>query len=80
MAKTEGVAGLLKSAALFVVRTYRDGLSFLRSPKGLKSLYGISLYRNAVYLMLNSGATAVLSTSLLVSRKVSAKIVTNLLF
>ena len=44
----------------FLRETLADALNLLRSPEGLKSLYGVSLYRNAVYLMLNSGTTAVL--------------------
>jgi len=44
----------------FLRETFADALGILRSPEGLKSLYGVSLYRNAVYLMLTSGTTAVL--------------------
>ena len=44
----------------FLRETFADALGLLRSPEGLKSLYGVSLYRNAVYLRLTSGATAVL--------------------
>jgi len=44
----------------FLRETFADALSILRSPEGLKSLYGVSLYRNAVYLMLISGVSAVL--------------------
>jgi len=44
----------------FLREAFADALNLLRSPEGLKSLYGVSLYRNAVYLMLTSGTTAVL--------------------
>ncbi len=44
----------------FLRETFADALGLLRSPEGLKSLYGVSLYRNAVYLMLTSGVSAVL--------------------
>ncbi|MBA7502786.1 hypothetical protein ES706_01380 [subsurface metagenome] len=43
----------------FIRATFLDALGIVRSPReGLKSLYGISLYRNAVYLMLNSAILA----------------------
>jgi len=38
----------------FLRETFAGALNLLRSPEGLKSLCGVSLYRNAVYLMLNS--------------------------
>jgi len=44
----------------FLRETFADALGILRSPEGLKSLYGVSLYRNAVYPMLTSRTTAVL--------------------
>ena len=43
----------------FIKETLADAVGILRSPEGLKSLYGVSLYRNAVYLRLTSGTTAV---------------------
>jgi O-antigen/teichoic acid export membrane protein len=42
----------------FVKTTITDLAKILTSKEGLKSLYGVSLYRNAVYLMLNSGVFA----------------------
>ena len=39
--------------------TFIDGARALTSKEKLKTFYGVSLYRNASYLMLNSGATAV---------------------
>jgi len=52
---------LLKGALYFVKATFFDALRIVRSPeKGIKSLYGVSFYRNAVYLMLSSGVTAAL--------------------
>ena len=45
----------------FFKETLADALRLARSPnKGLRSLYGVSLYRNAVYLRLTSGTMAVL--------------------
>jgi len=45
---------LLKSASA-------DAFRLARHPRqGLKSLYGVSLYRNAVYLMVGSRITAIL--------------------
>lgn len=44
----------------FIRATFLDALGIVRSPReGLKSLYGISLYRNTVYLMLNSAILAI---------------------
>lgn len=37
-----------------------DGARNLTSKEGLKALYGVSLYRNAIYLILEYGATGVL--------------------
>jgi len=48
----------------FIRETFADALSILRSPQGLKLLYNVSLYRNVVYLMLSSGAMAVLGFAL----------------
>jgi len=45
----------------FLQETFADALNLLRSPEGLKSLYSVSLYRNAAYLMVNSGVSAILS-------------------
>jgi len=64
----------------FLRETFADALGILRSPEGLKSLYGVSLYRNAVYLRLTSGATAVSQPSgflSLLSGKFSAKLVAS---
>lgn len=48
-----------KAIISFVKATFVDALRLLRSPgEGLRSLYGVSLYRNAVYLMLNSAVLA----------------------
>ena len=45
----------------FIKETLADALRLAHSPnEGLKSLYDVSLYRNAVHLVLTSGATAVL--------------------
>jgi len=43
---------MLKAAFRFVWGAYADALRLARRPRaGLKSLYGVSLYRNAGYLM-----------------------------
>ena len=39
---------------LFIKETLADAIKVLTSREGLKNLYGVSLYRNAVYLMLSS--------------------------
>ena len=52
---------LLKTSLRFIKNGYVDAFRLARHPReGLKSLYGVSLYRNAVYLMANSGITAIL--------------------
>lgn len=43
----------------FVKTTVADMAKIVTSKGGLKSLYGVSLYRNAGYLMLNSGIFAI---------------------
>ncbi len=45
---------------LFVKETLAEVIEVLTSRERLKSLYGVSLYRNAVYLMLNTGVMALL--------------------
>ncbi len=42
----------------FLTETFTDAIKALTSKEGLKSLYGVSLYRNAVYLMLSQLAAA----------------------
>ncbi|MFC2017871.1 lipopolysaccharide biosynthesis protein [Chloroflexota bacterium] len=45
----------------FIKATYVDVFRFTRHPwEGVKSIYKVSLYRNASYLMANSGVTAIL--------------------
>jgi O-antigen/teichoic acid export membrane protein len=44
----------------FIKETFTDAIRVLTSKEGLKNLYGVSLYRNAVYLMLSRGATAII--------------------
>lgn len=51
----------LESLTGFIRNTLTDTVKILTTRSGLKSLYGISLYRNAVYLMLNSAALALSS-------------------
>lgn len=43
---------------LFLKETFSDAARTLTSKEGLKSLFDVSLYRNAVYLMLNSSILA----------------------
>jgi len=50
------IAKLLSS----IRATFFDALGIVRSSReGLKSLYSIPLYRNAIYLMLNSAILAI---------------------
>lgn len=42
----------------FIKETFTDAIKALTSKEGLKSLYGVSLYRNAIYLMINSAVLA----------------------
>lgn len=44
----------------FLKETFTDAIKALTLKERLKSLYGVSLYRNAVYLMLSRGVTAIL--------------------
>ena len=47
---------LLKTSFYFIKSGYADAFRLARHPReGLKSLYGIRLYRNAIYLMADSG-------------------------
>lgn len=45
---------LIAKLASFAKETIADAARILTTKEGLKSLYGVSLYRNAIYLMLNS--------------------------
>ena len=49
---------LIAKLLSFIKETLTDAFRTLTSREGLKSLYGIPLYRNAVYLMLNSAILA----------------------
>ncbi len=49
---------LLGRLVSFIKTTVADVVRILTSREGLKNLYGVSLYRNAVYLMLSSGVGA----------------------
>lgn len=52
----------LPSAVLsFIKETLTDGVKTLTSKEGLKRLYRVSLYRNAIYLIMHSAVTAILS-------------------
>lgn len=49
---------LLKSSFYFIKGGYADAFRLARHPwEGLKSLYGVSLYRNAVYLVVGTAVT-----------------------
>jgi len=50
----------VKTSLRFIKNAYADAFRLTRHPRqGLKSLYGVSLYRNAVYLMADIGVTAI---------------------
>ena len=52
---------MLKSIISFLKSTFLGVFGIARSPKeGIQSIYGISLYRNALYLMVSFGVTALL--------------------
>jgi O-antigen/teichoic acid export membrane protein len=51
--------GLLKTAVYFIKGGYADAFRLARHPRqGLMSLYGVSFYSNAVYLMITSAVNA----------------------
>ena len=50
---------LIAKLASFVKETLVDAARILTTKESLKGLYGVSLYRNAVYLMINSGVFAI---------------------
>jgi len=49
---------LIAKLASFVKETLFGAFKALTSKEGLKSLYGVSLYRNAVYLMIELAKAA----------------------
>ena len=52
---------LSRSIILLTKESFADAFRLLRSPReGVKSLYEVSLYRNAIYLIINSGSGAIL--------------------
>jgi len=56
----KNAVSLLKTSLCFIKGGYADVLRLARHPRqGLNSLYGVSLYRNAVYLMADIGVTAI---------------------
>jgi O-antigen/teichoic acid export membrane protein len=60
MKSAEGIVSLIKGIVSFIKATFVDALGLVRSPgQGLRSLYGVSLYRNAVYLVVNAAVLAV---------------------
>jgi O-antigen/teichoic acid export membrane protein len=51
---------LLKTSFYFIKSAYADAFRLASHPKeGLKSLYGVSLYRNAIYLMVGTAVTSI---------------------
>lgn len=57
----EELLNLLRSIILFAKESFADAFRLMCSPKeAFKSLYGVSFYRNAGYLMVNSGVSAIL--------------------
>jgi len=60
MKSAEGIVNSAKAIISFIKATFIDAFRLVRSPReGLRSLYGVSLYRNAIYLLINSGVLAV---------------------
>jgi len=56
----KNAVSLLKTSLCFIKGGYAEAFRLARHPlEGLKSLYGVSLYRNAVYLIAYSGITAI---------------------
>lgn len=56
MVRTKSTYNLGKGAFLFLRATLVDGLRIICHPRqSLKQIYGVSFFRNAVYLMMNSG-------------------------
>lgn len=49
---------LIAKLISFAKETLTDAARIITTKEGLKGLYGVPLYRNAVYLILNSGAVA----------------------
>ena len=57
----KNAVSLLKTSLCFIKSGYAEAFRLARHPRqGLKSLYGVSLYRNTVYLIAYSGITAIL--------------------
>ncbi len=54
----KGVLHLLRRAFYFARATLKDALALSRHPKEARWLYGVPLYRNALYLMLSSAVLA----------------------
>lgn len=59
-ARIQAMTNVLRETFGFIKVTFRDALRVLSSKNGIRSLYEVSLYRNAVYLMVTAVATAVL--------------------
>ncbi len=56
----KSAVSLLKTGFHFVKSAYADAIRLARHPRqGLKSLYGVSLYRNAGYLMVGTAITSI---------------------
>ena len=58
--RIQAMTNVLRETFSFVKVTFGDALRVLSSKDGIRSLYEVSLYRNAVYLMVTAVATAVL--------------------
>ncbi len=54
------MGSILNSLLSFLKKTFLDALMIVQSREGFKSLYRVSLYQNAGYLMLNSAVGAIL--------------------
>lgn len=66
---------MFKGILNFLKQSVADALLVIHSRGEIKQLYGVSLYRNAAYLMLNRGVTAVLGLAfwILVARLYSVE-------
>lgn len=58
--RIQAMTNALRETFSFIKVTFGDAVRVLSSKNGIRSLYEVSLYRNAVYLMVTAVATAVL--------------------
>lgn len=58
--RIQAMTNALRETSGFIKVTFGDALRVLSSKNGIRSLYEVSLYRNAVYLMVTGAITAIL--------------------